>query len=240
MSAKKPPTWKLHTGGASKEVAAPAKAETPKDERTERDAAIGNDYRAGVLSLREIGAKHGVSHVAVKKLADKYGWTRDLSARIQAEADAKVNKAVVTEKVNETARVNERVTIEANANAIAEVRLAHRADIRKARELVQSMLGDLMEISSIDGERLLALIEQAGADPKMAAKALQRVTSLPTRVGMVKPLTEALRNVVAMDREAWGLGAEKQTPEADFETLTDEQLEAKIREHDERRRAANG
>lgn len=55
---------------------------TPDWERIEAD------YRAGLLSLREIGTKDGhVTEGAIRKRAKKLGWTRDLGARIQAKAD---------------------------------------------------------------------------------------------------------------------------------------------------------
>lgn len=46
------------------------------------------DFRAGVLSTREIAQAHGISHTAINKRAKAYGWDRDLSAKIKAKADA--------------------------------------------------------------------------------------------------------------------------------------------------------
>ena len=37
------------------------------------------DYRAGVLTLREISDKHAVSHVTIHKRAKRDEWSRDLS-----------------------------------------------------------------------------------------------------------------------------------------------------------------
>lgn len=47
------------------------------------------EYRAGRLSLREIGATFGCSDTAVRKKAKREGWKRDLAARIKAK-DKKV------------------------------------------------------------------------------------------------------------------------------------------------------
>ena len=41
------------------------------------------DYCAGNKSLRPLGIKHGMSHVAVKKKADRGGWVKDLLERIK-------------------------------------------------------------------------------------------------------------------------------------------------------------
>lgn len=51
---------------------------TPDWERIEAD------YRAGVLSLREIAAANGITEGAIRKRAKRDGWTRDLGAKIRA------------------------------------------------------------------------------------------------------------------------------------------------------------
>ena len=45
--------------------------------------AIERDYRAGILSVREIGAKCGCTHTAINKRAKRDGWERDRAARQQ-------------------------------------------------------------------------------------------------------------------------------------------------------------
>lgn len=45
------------------------------------------DYRAGIKTLREIAADHGISHQAINKRAKRDGWSRDLSAKIRAKAE---------------------------------------------------------------------------------------------------------------------------------------------------------
>lgn len=72
-------------------------------------------YHAGSKTLRQIGEEHGCSHVAVKKRAEREGWTRDLSVRIKEAADAKVTKAEVTKEVTKESAISERQIIETNA-----------------------------------------------------------------------------------------------------------------------------
>lgn len=97
--------------------------------------AIETAYRAGVMSLREIASQHSISHVFINKRAKKEGG--DLSAKVKAKADTLVNKREVNRQVNsKTASQNlltERQLIEATAEAIANVRMEHRGDIRRAR-----------------------------------------------------------------------------------------------------------
>lgn len=45
--------------------------------------AVERDYRAGILSVREIGAKCGCTHTAINKRAKRYGWERERAARQQ-------------------------------------------------------------------------------------------------------------------------------------------------------------
>jgi hypothetical protein len=37
---------------------------------------IEQDYRAGLLSLRELALKHGCSHSAIANFAGRHGWPR--------------------------------------------------------------------------------------------------------------------------------------------------------------------
>lgn len=71
--------------------------------------AIERDYRAGILSLREIAAKDGnVTEGAIRKKAKGQGWTRDLSAKIKAKADDLVRKEEVRTQVRSETAANER------------------------------------------------------------------------------------------------------------------------------------
>jgi uncharacterized protein YjcR len=38
--------------------------------------AIERDYRAGLLSLRALGEKHGCSHSTIANFASRHGWAR--------------------------------------------------------------------------------------------------------------------------------------------------------------------
>ena len=57
-------------------------SEKPKKPRVDWEA-VERDYRAGVLTLREIGERYDCSHVAITKRAKKEGWVRDLAPKIR-------------------------------------------------------------------------------------------------------------------------------------------------------------
>ncbi len=176
---------------------------------------IEADYRAGVLSLREIAARDGsVSEGAIRKRAKKCGWSRDLAARIQAKADELVRReAVRTDgtQLRTASPAAEKVIVEANAQAVADIRLAHRNDISRARRLCLAMAEELEALTGerLTVERLRELIEVVD-DETQDAKAIERARailekamSLPMRAGTLKQLTDSLKTLVTLEREAW-------------------------------------
>jgi uncharacterized membrane protein YheB (UPF0754 family) len=169
---------------------------------------IEADYRAGLLSVREIAVAHGVSHVGIAKRAKRDGWTRDLSKRIQDKAEQLVTTRTVTNELPEERAVTDRAIVEANAEVIANIRLAHRKDISRSRTLAMALLAELeQQTGSID------LFEQLGEllrspDDKGIDKLndlYQKVISTPGRIDGMKKLAETLKNLIGLEREAYGL-----------------------------------
>lgn len=124
--------------------------------------AIELAYRAGVLSIRELVGKYSISHQALSKRAKKDDWERDLKAKVQAKADALVAKR----KVATDSHISERQLIEATAEVIATVRMGHRGDIHRARELTNKLFdvlagecGDVADLEDL-GEIVRSLTYQ--------------------------------------------------------------------------------
>lgn len=63
---------------------------------------------------------------------------------IQQKADDLVRKQEVRKTVRTKTELTERVLIEATAEVIASVRMEHRGDIRRARELTNTLLMNLV------------------------------------------------------------------------------------------------
>jgi hypothetical protein len=173
---------------------------------------IEADYRAGVLSVREIAASQGITHGAINKRAKRDGWERDLNGKIQAKANALVSKREVSSAVSTD---TERQIVEANAEVIAGIRLAHRRDIARSRALCMQLLGEL-EFTSSNQE----LFEQLGDllaggeddDEKAQAKrleVLQKAISAPIRIDGMKKLTDTLKTLLGLEREAYGLATKE-------------------------------
>lgn len=186
---------------------------------------IEADYRAGILSLREIAEAHpGVNHVAITRRAKREGWSRDLSAKIRAKADALVTERTVTADVTAERRVSERDIIDANAQAIVSVRLAHRKDIQRSRSITMRLLEEL-ELQS--GRENAELLEQLGElmrreDDRGQDRLndlYQKIISLPGRAKTMKDLGESLRVLVTLERQAFGLDDKDQKPQDSLTTL---------------------
>lgn len=176
------------------------------------------DYRAGIKTIRQIGHEHGITHGAVLKRARRDGWTRDLSRRIQEKADALVAKAAVSTLVTKERLEAERLVVDANAQAVAEVRLQHRKDIGRARRVATSLLSELEEQAGPENAALLMRLGdalEADAEIGKMAEAYKKVISLPTRVKTLKDLGEALRVVVTLEREAFGMDEKDASSEKD-------------------------
>lgn len=195
--------------------------------------AIESAYRAGVQSVREIASQHGITHGAINKRAKRDGWERDLKAKIKAKADALVSKREVSTLVSTERVVSERILIEANAEVIANVRMEHRGDIRRARTLTNSLLEELeSECSDVDalnqlGE-LLRREDDKGTDK--LNDLYHKIISLPGRVKAMKDLADSLKNLIALERQAYSLDdpdAGKQSPIGD---KSDDDLTRRIQE----------
>lgn len=176
---------------------------------------IERDFRAGLLSVREIAVSQGISHTAINKRAKDYGWERDLKAKIQAKADALVSKRELSKIVSSESLATERTIVEANATRIADVRMAHRTDISRGRKLAMAMLDEL-EIETGD----VGLFEELGEtlrseDDKGQDKRndiYNKVISGAGRIDSMKKLADTLKTLITMEREAYGIDAKYVDP----------------------------
>lgn len=209
---KAPSTSKTPAALKKPAVAAVPKAQ-PDWERIELD------YRAGIKTLRQIADEHGITHGAINKRARRNGWERDLSGKINAKADALVSKALVSTPVSTESQIAERQVIEAAATAVADIRLAHRHDIRRARTLTNALLNELEQQTD---PNTLAMLQELGELLRREDDNAQdrrndiymKVISLSERSKTMKTLADSLRVVVDMERTAFGMDKD-QVPAAD-------------------------
>lgn len=184
---------------------------------------IEADYRAGLLSLREIAAARGVSNVAIHKRAKKEGWERDLGKRIQAKADALVSKREAASKTSADAVASDRIVVEANATLIAEVRLSHRRDIARSRNLAMQMLEELERATTNTDvfEKIADLLRESDDIAERRLEAFNKIMSSAGRIDSMKKLADTLRTLVTLEREAYGLTADPDGGTDDVPTSLD-------------------
>ena len=176
------------------------------------------DYRAGIKTLRQIAAEHGITHTAINKRAKKDGWQRDLSKKIQRKADELVSKAAVSKVVTTETRIAERELVEANAHAVANVRLAHRTDIQRTRRITMALLEELEGQTGAEAVDLLSKLGDMMRNPDKHGQdklndLYHKIISLPGRARTMKDLGESLRVLVALERQAFGLDDKDNAPE---------------------------
>lgn len=179
--------------------------------------AIESAYRAGLMSLREIASQHSISEGAIRKRAKRDDWSRDLQAKIQERAEDLVRKKEVRKQVRSEGAFSERVLIEATAEVIATVRMEHRGDIRRARELTNTLFD---ELAGECGD--VAALEQLGdlmrsPDDKGMDKLndlYHKIISLPSRVKSMKDLSDSLKTLIGLEREAYSIENKAEPKEA--------------------------
>ncbi|WP_145579772.1 hypothetical protein [Yersinia vastinensis] len=174
--------------------------------------AIESAYRAGLMSLREIASQHNISEGAIRKRAKRDDWSRDLSAKIKERAEDLVRKEEVRKQVRTETTLTERVLIEASAEVIANVRMEHRGDIRRAREITNALFDELgAECADIESLRKLGELmlqpDENGRD--RLNEVYQSIIALPERVKAVKALSDAMKNLIGLERQAYDIGDDK-------------------------------
>lgn len=186
--------------------------------------AIEPGWRAGIKSPTQLATEYteatGVacSRSAIIKHFTKLGIQRDLSAKVQAKADAMVAEAMVTGLVSTVTTLKDAEIIEAAAADVATVRISHRRDITRFRALVL---------------KLLAECEAEAADPSLFAElgeilrspddngtdklndAYMKAISLSQRIKGVKELADTLKTLVGLEREAYGITEAEKPPAED-------------------------
>lgn len=178
--------------------------------------AIETAYRAGVMSLREIASQHGISEGAIRKRAKRDDWSRDLAAKVKERADDLVRKAEVRKQVRSEVTLNERVLIEATAEVIATVRMEHRGDIRRARELTNMLFDELAgecgDVAALEmlGD-LMRRVDDKGQDK--LNDLYHKIISLPSRVKSMKDLSDSLKTLIGLEREAYSIENKAETKE---------------------------
>lgn len=146
---------------------------------------IEDQYRQGLLTLREIASAHDdlVTEGGIRKRAKRGGWERDLTAKVQAKAEALVRRA---EYADGTQRPDERTLVDSAAQQVADV-----------------MLGQKAKLSKLDTIAAAQLVELESSDE-----------DLKTRIGLARTISDTIKTLHAMQADSWGFASVPPAPES--------------------------
>lgn len=184
---------------------------------------IERGWRAGILSPRQLAAAYEeetgqkVSHAAIIKHFTKLGIPRNLAEKIKAKSDAMVTQAMVTEQVTPVTIKRDKEIIEDAATQLTYVRLNQRKDIQRSRKIAMSLFD---ELEMMVGQENVKLLEMLGEfmwtpDDKGNDKIndlYMKIISMPGRVKSMKDLSDTLKTLIALERQAFGLDDENNKP----------------------------
>lgn len=172
--------------------------------------AIEIEWRAGIKSVLQISKEHDVSHTAINKRFKRLGVPRNLAEKIRQKADALVSADAVSAQVSTETTPRDAEIIDANAEILASVRRAHRADISRSRNLAMALLGELEGQTDCNEllQELGEIMREEGASGQDKRHDLyQKIISSPQRIDSLKKLSEALKNLIGLEREAYAIDA---------------------------------
>lgn len=172
---------------------------------------IEQDYRAGILSVREIAREVGLSDAAIRKRAKANGWERDLTEQVRAKTRQLLVRSLASSQAGPQSphATSDEISSKAAVTQVAVVR-DHQISIHDAYSLTRRMLDELNATTSHPGE-LEVMIEAVYDDPKQR-KAAQRAVSLPSRAAVMRDLATAARTWVGLERQAFGIFDESKMP----------------------------
>jgi hypothetical protein len=167
-------------------------------------------FRAGVLSLREIGRLCKVGESAIRKRAKRDSWTRDLSDRVRAQVRSDlVRSPVRSDSGGDQVRTvrTEREVIQEAAATVVEVVRDHRGSIKSTRRIVELLAAQLMDVVENRAE-LEEIADEATAEDKGKDRyaRLMRAIALPGHIVSAKELSLAQKVLIGLERQAFGLG----------------------------------
>lgn len=178
-------------------------------------AAIERDYRAGLLTVKEIARRHEISDVSIYKRVKAEGWSNDLSQQVRKAARAKLQR---DEFENELA-TDQEVIERASTEAAAVIKL-QRKDIADLRNLEMELKEQLANDLKIRRDMTAQTVE-----PEMLARFVELGIKVPTLVqcsGVFRDIAQAQAKRIPLERKAYNLDEEGDNSVDPIKQLLDE------------------
>ena len=174
----------------------------------EKWSDVEGDIRAGRGTLRAIAARHGVTEGALRKRIKAKGIQIDLKQEVDERFERKLlvpEVRAASTQVRAEVRTDEQIIEDAAAEREMVVRI-HRRDIRQAAGLVALLAEQAMIVAN--NRDLLEDLVVANTDPKaqQARAAMMKAIMIPAQAGTMRDLSTAMKNLIACERQAFGIG----------------------------------
>lgn len=190
-------------------------------------------FRAGLLSISEIGRECNVPEANIRYHAKKNGWKRDLTAEMRSKTRTKLVENLATvfntdEAVQKLKQATDEQIIEEASRTQVQVVREHQKTLGHGHSLTMRMLNELDATTTHRGE-LEEMIKSTIA-PRRQGAALAAV-SLPQRAAVMRDLATAARLWVTLERQAFSISDDRDKDNKEMRKLdemTAEQLRAEI------------
>ena len=164
-------------------------------------------YRTGQMTVRAIALKHGISHVAIVKKAQREDWIQDKSEEVRQKTKAALlsYQREITKKVTTPTKEEIDIAVQTNVAVVTE----HRIGIKSSQKLVYLFQEQLKEAATKRGEIEEAIIDETKAEEGKADQkrrnAMLKAVSLPSHSGVLRDLTIAQKNLIYLERQAFNI-----------------------------------
>jgi len=201
--------------------------------------AVKRDWRTSRFTQTELAKKHGMDPATLNrqikkdKKADPSDWAQDLTKAVKDATDARLMAEMVKAEVKEGQdQVKDAVKIAAEVNT--QIILAHRNRAKAAVDVAMRMLSEL-DFATMQPDKIEAAFEKltdelGDVEKRAAAQQFREFMRLHNRVGSVHKLMDALSKAQVLERQAFGLDEKAKPAGAEFEDMTDADLDARIEE----------
>lgn len=164
--------------------------------------AVERDYRAGVLSLREIGKMQEVSEGMIRKKAKAESWERDLTERV----NEKVRNELVRDSVRTADPRTEKEIVDTAAATVIQVVRGHRKQIGRQIALVDVLTEQLTGAAGNRDEIEAAIFDETAEDKDGKRRsAMLKAVSLSSHTSAAVNLANALKTLVGLERQAFNI-----------------------------------
>ena len=164
--------------------------------------AVEREYRAGQLSIREIGRQHGVTEGAIRKKAKEHGWARALADRVRAavrEKLVRIDGEPVRTEGTQAQRASDQAIVDSAALRGLDVVTSHRKDLTQLHGIKRVLMDRLAQV--LNGEQPDGPCLGEKEAPGDLLEKLSRVT------GRLIPLERQAHNLDEADAPQTGLVA---------------------------------